>query len=135
MFSQDLGFIAVIENGKLAGYNVTVGGGLAMSHGNADTFPRLADVMGFITPDRVNAIGAAVITTQRDFGDRTNRKHARLKYTIEDRGLRTSVALYCVRPDLIDGATLEKIGYASGRTRQHIHKLAVSFRGTTGLTS
>lgn len=55
--------------------------------------------------------------------------------TIEDRGLRTSVALYCVRPDLIDGATLEKIGHASGRTRQHIHKLAVSFRRTTGFTS
>jgi hypothetical protein len=52
---------------------------------------------------------------------------------IEDRGLRTSVALYCVRPDLIDGQTLARIGDVSGRTRQHIHKLAVSFRRTTGL--
>jgi len=87
VFSQDLGFIGIVEGGKLAGYNVTVGGGLGMSHGNAETFPRLADIIGFITPDQVNPIGAAVIATQRDYGDRTNRRHARLKYTIEDRGI------------------------------------------------
>ncbi len=107
VFSQDLGFIAIIEGGKLAGYNVTVGGGLGMSHGNAETFPRLADVLGFIPPDKVNAVGEAVLTTQRDFGDRTNRKHARLKYTIEDRGIswfkaevekRTGFALAEARP-------------------------------------
>ncbi len=87
IFSQDLGFIAIVENDRLVGYNVTVGGGLGMSHGNAETFPRLADVLGFIPADKVNAIGEAVLTTQRDFGDRTNRKHARLKYTIQDRGV------------------------------------------------
>ena len=87
IFSQDLGFIAIEENGKLLGYNVTVGGGLGMSHGNAETFPRLADVLGFITGNKVNQIGEAILTTQRDFGDRTNRKHARLKYTIQDRGI------------------------------------------------
>jgi len=87
VFSQDLGFIAITENEKLVGYNVTVGGGLGMSHGNEETFPRLADVLGFIPADKVNAIGEAVLTTQRDHGDRTNRKHARLKYTIEDRGI------------------------------------------------
>lgn len=87
VFSQDLGFIAIAENGKLLGYNVTVGGGLGMSHGNAETFPRLADVLGFIPAYKVNAVGEAVLTTQRDFGDRTNRKHARLKYTIQDRGI------------------------------------------------
>lgn len=87
IFSQDLGFIAIVENGALTGYNVTVGGGLGMSHGNAETFPRLADVLGFIPAEKVNAVGEAVLTTQRDFGDRTNRKHARLKYTIQDRGV------------------------------------------------
>ena len=87
IFSQDLGFIAIEENGRLAGYNVTVGGGLGMSHGNEETHPRLADVVGFITPDQVNTIGKAVLETQRDYGDRHNRKHARLKYTIEDRGI------------------------------------------------
>lgn len=87
VFSQDLGFIAIVEGGELKGYNVTVGGGLGMSHGNAETFPRLADVLGFIPKDKVNVVGEAVLTTQRDHGDRTNRKHARLKYTIEDRGV------------------------------------------------
>jgi sulfite reductase (NADPH) hemoprotein beta-component len=87
IFSQDLGYIAIVENGKLTGYNVTVGGGLGMSHGNAETFPRLADLLGFIPAEKVNEVGAAVLTTQRDFGDRTNRKHARLKYTIQDRGI------------------------------------------------
>jgi sulfite reductase (NADPH) hemoprotein beta-component len=87
IYSQDLGFIAVLENGRLLGYNVTVGGGLGMSHGNAETFPRVADTLGFITRDLVNKVGEAVLTTQRDNGDRTNRKHARLKYTIEDKGI------------------------------------------------
>jgi sulfite reductase (NADPH) hemoprotein beta-component len=87
IFSQDLGFIAIEEGGLLAGYNVTVGGGLGMSHGNAETFPRLADVLGFVPPEQVNAIAEAVLLTQRDYGDRTNRKHARLKYTIQDRGV------------------------------------------------
>lgn len=87
VFSQDLGFIAVVEDGRLAGYNVAVGGGMGMSHGNAETYPRLADLLGFIEPDQVIALGTAVLTTQRDFGDRTNRRHARLKYTIADRGL------------------------------------------------
>jgi len=87
VYSQDLGYIAILENDKLVGYNVTVGGGLGMSHGNAETFPRLADTLGFIKPEHVNVVGQAVLTTQRDHGDRTNRKHARLKYTIEDRGI------------------------------------------------
>ncbi len=87
VFSQDLGFIAIEVDGQLAGYNVTAGGGLGMSHGNAETFPRLADVLGFIPAGSVQAVAEAVLMTQRDFGDRTNRKHARLKYTIQDRGV------------------------------------------------
>lgn len=87
IFTQDLGFIAIVEDGQLAGYNVTVGGGQGMSHGNAATYPRLADVLGFIPPDKVNAVAEAVLTTQRDHGDRVNRKHARLKYTVEDLGV------------------------------------------------
>lgn len=87
LFSQDLGFIAIVAEGQLLGFNVAVGGGMGMSHGNTETFPRLADVVGFVTPDRVQTLGAAVITAQRDYGDRVNRRHARLKYTIEDRGI------------------------------------------------
>jgi Sulfite reductase, beta subunit (hemoprotein) len=87
VYSQDLGFIAIIEDGKLLGYNVTVGGGQGMSHGNEKTYPRIADTLGFISRELVNKVGEAVLTTQRDYGDRTDRKHARLKYTIADRGV------------------------------------------------
>lgn len=87
VYSQDLGFIGILENGELVGYNVTVGGGLGMSHGNEETFPRLAEPLGFVTPEQINVVGESIIATQRDYGDRTNRRHARLKYTIEDRGL------------------------------------------------
>ncbi|MDP3154507.1 MAG: assimilatory sulfite reductase (NADPH) hemoprotein subunit [Archangium sp.] len=87
VFSQDLGFIAIIEAGQLAGFNVTVGGGMGASHGDPATFPRLGDVIGFVTPEQVLEAAAGVLTVQRDFGDRTNRKHARLKYTIADRGI------------------------------------------------
>jgi sulfite reductase (NADPH) hemoprotein beta-component len=87
IFTNDLGFIAIAENGRLAGYNVTAGGGLGMSHGNAATFPRLADVVGFIAPEHLEAVAKAVLMVHRDFGDRTNRKHARLKYVIAERGV------------------------------------------------
>ncbi len=87
VFSQDLGFITIIKDGDIAGYNVTVGGGMGMTHGETDTYPRLGDVLGFIRAENVLAVAEAVVTTQRDHGDRSNRKHARLKYTIEDRGV------------------------------------------------
>jgi sulfite reductase (NADPH) hemoprotein beta-component len=87
IFTNDLGFIVIAENGKLAGYNLLAGGGMGMSHGNAQTFPRLADVIGFLKPEHLDAVANAVITIHRDFGDRTNRKHARLKYVLEDRGV------------------------------------------------
>ncbi len=88
VFAHDLGYIAIVdEKGGIAGYNVTVGGGMGMTHGEPQTYPRTADVMGFCRPAEAVAVGEAVVTVQRDWGDRTNRKHARLKYTIEDRGL------------------------------------------------
>jgi len=89
VFSNDLGFIAIIEEGKLAGFNVTVGGGMGMTHGNKKTYPRLADIMGFCKPDEVVAVSEAVVKVQRDWGDRGNRAHARMKYTVEDLGLDT----------------------------------------------
>lgn len=87
IFTNDLGFIVIEQNGKLVGYNLIAGGGMGMSHGNAQTFPRLADVIGFLTPEHLEAATKAVITIHRDFGDRTNRKHARLKYVLEERGV------------------------------------------------
>ena len=87
VFSQDLGLITIIKNGAVVGFNVSVGGGMGMTHGETDTYPRLGDVLGFIAPDDVLAVAEAIVTIQRDFGDRSNRKHARLKYTIDDRGV------------------------------------------------
>ena len=87
VFANDLGFIAIAEKDKLVGFNVAVGGGMGMSHGEKATYPRLADVIGFCPPEDAIAVAEAVMTAQRDFGDRKNRKHARLKYTIDDHGL------------------------------------------------
>jgi len=82
-----LGFIAIVENDQLVGYNLAVGGGMGRSHGNEVTYPRLADVIGFFTPDKLVNVAKAVITIHRDFGDRTERKHARLKYVVAERGV------------------------------------------------
>ena len=86
VFTNDLGFIVIAENGQLVGYNLLAGGGMGMTHGNAQTFPRLADILGFFRPEHLEAVAKAVLTIHRDFGDRTNRKHARLKYVFEERG-------------------------------------------------
>jgi sulfite reductase (NADPH) hemoprotein beta-component len=75
-----------VEGDKLIGYNVAVGGGMGRSHGNVQTYPRLADVIGFVTREHVVDVAKAVLTIHRDFGDRVNRKHARLKYVVEERG-------------------------------------------------
>ena len=88
MFAQDLGFIAITgENDEVVGYDVAVGGGMGMTHGEPETFPRTADVMGFCRPEQAVDVAEKVVLVQRDYGDRSNRKHARLKYTIEDRGI------------------------------------------------
>ncbi|GGJ06389.1 assimilatory sulfite reductase (NADPH) hemoprotein subunit [Paenibacillus hunanensis] len=87
VFSQDLGFIAIVENGTLVGFNVAVGGGMGMTHGDTATYPQVSKVIGFITPDQMIDVAEKVVTIQRDYGDRAVRKHARFKYTIDDRGL------------------------------------------------
>lgn len=87
VFTNCLGFIAIVENDRLVGYNVAVGGGMGRSHGNEATYPRLGDVVGFITPEKVVEIAKAVLTIHRDFGDRADRKHARLKYVVAEKGI------------------------------------------------
>lgn len=87
IFTNDLGFIVIADGSKLLGYNLLVGGGMGMSHNNAETFPRLADELGFILPEHLETVAKAVLTIHRDFGDRTNRKHARLKYVLQERGV------------------------------------------------
>lgn len=86
IYAHCLSFIAILEEEKIVGYNVSVGGGMGMTHGQEDTFPRLADVIGFISPEKAVDVAEKVVLVQRDFGDRYNRKHARLKYTVERMG-------------------------------------------------
>ena len=128
VFAHDLGYIAILdESGQLAGWNVTVGGGMGMSHGEPDTFPRTADVMGFCEPGHAVQFAEAVMTVQRDWGDRTNRKAARLKYTIERHGLpafraeverRAGRALGEPRPFAFEGNG-DRYGWTEGEDGAH----------------
>ncbi len=106
VFAHDLGFTAIVRKGAVVGYNVSVGGGMGMTHGEPDTYPRLADVIGFCTAEQVVDVAEKVVTIQRDWGDRSDRKHARLKYTIDRRGL-----------DVFKKELEARLGYALGRAR------------------
>ncbi|MGH8259880.1 MAG: NADPH-dependent assimilatory sulfite reductase hemoprotein subunit, partial [Steroidobacteraceae bacterium] len=86
VYAHDLGFIAIVEDGRIAGYDVLVGGGMGMTHKIPATFPRLGDLVGFCRPEDVIAVAEHTMCIQRDYGDRKDRSHARFKYTIEDRG-------------------------------------------------
>lgn len=87
--ANDLNFVAISENGQLIGFNVLVGGGLAMTHGDKATYPRCADDFGFIALEHTLAVAEAVVTTQRDWGNRVNRKNAKTKYTLDRVGIDT----------------------------------------------
>ncbi|SVD36805.1 uncharacterized protein METZ01_LOCUS389659, partial [marine metagenome] len=87
VLSNCLGFVAIEEDGELIGYNMTAGGGMGMNHNNEKTYPRVADVIGFLRPEHLVEVSKAVLTTHRDFGDRTDRRHARLKYVIAEQGV------------------------------------------------
>ncbi|EKF9704115.1 assimilatory sulfite reductase (NADPH) hemoprotein subunit [Vibrio cholerae] len=85
--ANDLNFVAIGENGQLVGFNVLVGGGLAMTHGDTSTYPRRADDFGFIPLEKTLEVAAAVVSTQRDWGNRSNRKNAKTKYTLDRVGV------------------------------------------------
>lgn len=87
VFTQDIGFIAVAEGERLVGFNVLVGGGMGRTDNEPSTYPRLGDVIGFVSADRVIEVAEAILTIQRDHGDRVDRKVARMKYTIDRHGL------------------------------------------------
>ncbi|MBO3636109.1 assimilatory sulfite reductase (NADPH) hemoprotein subunit [Bacillus subtilis] len=87
VFSQDLGFIAIVEDGKLIGFNVAIGGGMGMTHGDTATYPQLAKVIGFCRPEQMYDVAEKTITIQRDYGNRSVRKNARFKYTVDRLGL------------------------------------------------
>jgi sulfite reductase (NADPH) hemoprotein beta-component len=89
VFSQDLGFIAIVDEGKLRGFNIAIGGGMGMSHGDKATYPQLAKVIGFCAPHQIVDVSEKIITIQRDYGNRSVRKNARFKYTVDRLGLDT----------------------------------------------
>ena len=93
IFTNDAGLIALFDKaGRLEGFNVTAGGGMGLTHNKEETFARLADVVGFVHPDHAVEVVMAIVSVHRDFGDRTNRKHARLKYVIHEWGVERFVA-------------------------------------------
>jgi sulfite reductase (NADPH) hemoprotein beta-component len=102
VFGNDLGLIAIVENESLLGFNLAIGGGLSSTHGNPSTYPRLATVIGFIPAnDKLMKAVYEVLTIQRDFGNRSDRKQARLKYTIDNMGVnafKTELELRCGFP-------------------------------------
>ena len=87
VYANDLSFIAITGDNGLEGFNVAVGGGMGMTHGQEETYPRVADVIGFVAADKVVDVAEKIVLVQRDHGDRYERKHARLKYTVDDHGV------------------------------------------------
>jgi sulfite reductase (NADPH) hemoprotein beta-component len=88
VFGNDLGLIAIIENKRLTGYNIAIGGGLSSTHGNPSTYPRLATVIGFVSgEEKILKTIYEIVTIQRDYGNRSDRSLARLKYTVDKMGI------------------------------------------------
>jgi sulfite reductase (NADPH) hemoprotein beta-component len=93
VFANDIGLIAIVEHGRLAGFNIAAGGGLSTTHGNPATYARLASMLGFVSgEEKILKVVYEIITIQRDFGNRSDRKLARLKYTIDRMGIDAFVA-------------------------------------------
>ena len=87
VYTQDIGLIASLKGEELEGFTVIIGGGMGMTHGKTETYPRLANPLCFVSPDEVIQVVETIVTVQRDYGDRQNRKHARMKYVVEERGI------------------------------------------------
>ena len=87
VYTNDLGFLAIVEDDRIAGYNVLVGGGMGLTPSNKNTFAAVAQPLAFVTPENMLRVSEAVLKTQRDFGNRSDRKRARMKYLIHDWGM------------------------------------------------
>ncbi|UPR33195.1 assimilatory sulfite reductase (NADPH) hemoprotein subunit [Vibrio sp. nBUS_14] len=125
--ANDLNFVAIAKDGKLVGFNVLVGGGLAMTHGDTSTYARKADDFGFVSLEKTLDVAAAVVTTQRDWGNRSNRKNAKTKYTLDRVGIdvfkaevekRAGVEFSESRPYEFTGRG-DRIGWAEGIDGKH----------------
>lgn len=125
--ANDLSFVAIGDNGKLIGFNVLVGGGLAMTQGDETTYPRMATDFGFIALEHIVRVAEAVLTTQRDWGNRSNRRNAKTKYTLERVGIevfkaevekRADITFAPSRPYQFTGRG-DRIGWVSGIDGKH----------------
>jgi sulfite reductase (ferredoxin) len=87
VYTQDIGLLAQVTDQRLTGFTVLIGGGMGMTHGKKETHPRLATPLCDVTPNEVLRVVETIVTVQRDYGDRQNRKHARMKYVVEERGI------------------------------------------------
>lgn len=87
IYTQDMGFIAIAGENGIEGFNLTIGGGMGRNDSDSATYPRLGDVIGYFPKDRLVAVADAVMSVQRDYGNRADRSRARFKYTIDDKGL------------------------------------------------
>ncbi|EIW88602.1 sulfite reductase subunit beta [Alishewanella agri BL06] len=125
--ANDLNFVAIAEHGQLIGFNVLVGGGLAMTFGDTSTYPRRAEELGFISLEHVLKVAEHVVTVQRDYGDRVNRKNAKTKYTIDRIGVdnfrsevekRVGVAFEPVRPYAFTSRG-DRFGWVEGIDGKH----------------
>ena len=120
VFAHEVGLIATVGNGRVLGYNVAVGGGMGMTHGEANTYPRLGDIIGWCPAERVIDVCEKILTVQRDHGNRADRRQARLKYLIAARGAdwfkaqveeRLGYVLEPARPYAFDG-TGDRLGWS-----------------------
>lgn len=122
LHANDMNFVAIAENGELVGFNLLVGGGLSIDHGNKKTYARTASEFGFIPLEHTLAVAEAVVTTQRDWGNRTDRKNAKTKYTLERVGVdvfkaeverRAGITFAPIRPYEFTGRG-DRIGWVKG---------------------
>lgn len=127
VFANDIGLIAIVEAGELQGFNVAIGGGMGATYGDEATYPRLGTVVGYCPAEQAVEVCEKIITVQRDLGDRTERKHARFKYTVDDHGAdgiraevdkRLSAALEPARPYHFDHNG-DRYGWTEGEDGNH----------------
>lgn len=136
IYTQDFGLIAIVEKDELLGFNVLVGGGMGRAHGDDSTYARLASVLGFCPTDKIVAAAKAVLLAQRDFGNRSERHHARLKYTLDRLGVdrfrseveaRMGFRFEPERPFTLN-TTIDRTGWYSRGGREHLHVFLPSGR-------
>ena len=118
MYAHDVGLIAIVQDNEVIGFNVLAGGGMGTTHNNKKTYPRAGSLLGYVSRDKIHFVCESIAVVQRDNGDRQNRKHARLKYTIDDMGL-----------DVFKSKVEEVLGFKFGNPKPFEFKSNVDYFG------